>query len=199
MSIVYTRMSHVCYSYVTLMCLYFIYMYSYAIRMSLVCTRMSSVCHLYVLACNGMSFVCTRMSSVFHSHLLVSHPYVTRMYSYVIRMSLVCTCMSPICHSYVLVCHLYVTRMYAYVIRMSLVCTRMSSLLTRMWFYHEPFTKEETNTLSETLKKPKIISNKKYKLNNKTTEPPKKENKVECIVKYLKKKTVLEIFSPRPL
>ena len=118
-------MSHVCYSYVTLMCLYFIYMYSYAIRMSLVCTLIPSVCHSYVLVC---------------------HPYVTR-----------------------------------------------------IWFYHEPFTKEETNTLSETLKKPKIINNKKYKLNNKTTEPPKKENKVECIVKYLKKKTVLEIFSPRPL
>ena len=41
--------------------LYFIYMYSYIIRMSLVCTRMSPLCHSYVL---------------------VSHLYVTRMYSY---------------------------------------------------------------------------------------------------------------------
>ena len=125
-----------------------------------------------------MSLVCTRKLFVCHSYVRVCHPYVTRMYSYAIRMSLVCTLMPSVCHSYVLVCHPYVTR---------------------IWFYHEPFTKEETNTLSETLKKPKIINNKKYKLNNKTTEPPKKENKVECIVKYLKKKTVLEIFSPRPL
>ena len=57
----------------------------------------------------------TRMSPV-------CHPYVTRMYSYVIRVSLVCTRMSPVCHSYVLVYHPYVTRMYSYVIRMSLVC-----------------------------------------------------------------------------
>ena len=48
-------------------------------------------------------------------------------------------------------------------------------------------TKEETDTLSETLKNPKIINNRKYKLNNKTIKPPKQENEVECIVKYLKK------------
>ena len=89
-----------------------------------------------------MSIVNTRIS-------LAYHPYVTCMYSYVIRMSLVCTRISFICHSYVLVCHLYVTRMYSYVIRMSLVCTRMPFLchsyvlvchpyVTRMWFYHEP-------------------------------------------------------------
>ena len=59
---------------------YFIYMYSYVIRMSLVCT-------LYV---NRMSRVCMRMPSVCHSYVLVYHLYVTRMYSYVIRMSLVC-------------------------------------------------------------------------------------------------------------
>ena len=57
--------------------------------------------------------VCTRMPSICHSHVLVCNPYVTRMYSYVIRMSLVCTHISSVCHSYVLVCH-------------------------RMWFYHEP-------------------------------------------------------------
>ena len=45
----------------------------------------------------------------------VLFPYVTRIYSYAIRMSLVC-------HSYVLVCHPYVTHMYSHVIRMSLVC-----------------------------------------------------------------------------
>ena len=55
-------------------------------------------------------------------------PYVTRMYSYVIRISLICTLMSFVCHSYVLVCHTYVTRTYSYVIRMSLICTRMSSV-----------------------------------------------------------------------
>ena len=37
-----------------------------------------------------MSFACTRMSSVCHLYLLVYHPYVTPMYSYVIRMLLVC-------------------------------------------------------------------------------------------------------------
>ena len=153
-------------------------MYSYVICLSLTFNRISSVCHWYVL---------------------VSYSYVTRTYVYVIRMSLVCILMPSVCHSYVLLCRLYVTRMYSYAIRMSLVCTLMPSVchsyvlvchpyVTRIWFYHEPFTKEETNTLSETLKKTKIINNKKYKLNNETTEPPKKENKVECIVKYLKKK-----------
>ena len=68
-------------------------------------TRMSFVCHIICV-----SVVFTRMSSVCHLYILVCHPYVTRMYSYVIYMSLVCT--------------LYVTRMYSYV--------------TRMWFYHEP-------------------------------------------------------------
>ena len=33
--------------------------------------------------------------------------------------------------------------------------------------------KEETDILSETLKNPKIINSRKYKLNNKTIEPPK--------------------------
>ena len=48
-------------------------------------------------------------------------------------------------------------------------------------------TKEETDTLTETLKTPKIIINRKFKLNNKTNELPKQENGVECILKYLKK------------
>ena len=54
-----------------------------------------TACHRYV----------TRMSSVCHSYVLVCHPYITRMYSYVIRMSLVCTCMASVCHSYVPVYH----------------------------------------------------------------------------------------------
>ena len=66
--------------------------------------------------------LCTRMPSACHSHILVCHPYVTRMYLYVICMSIVCTRMSSVCHSYVLVRHPYVTRMNSFVIRMSLVC-----------------------------------------------------------------------------
>ena len=84
-----------------------------------------------------MSLVCNPKLSL----ILVCHPYVTRMYSYVIRMSLVCNPMSFVCHSYVLVCHPYVTRMYSYVIRMSSLChsyvlvchpyvTRMCSYVT---------------------------------------------------------------------
>ena len=81
----------------------------------------------------------------FNCMSLVSHPYVTRIYSYVLQMSLVCshissacllgTCMSFVCHSYVLVCHsyvlvyrLHVTAIYLYIIRLSLVCTRMSGV-----------------------------------------------------------------------
>ena len=93
-------------------------MYSYVICMSLERTRMPSACQSYVLVCNGTSLARTRISSVCHSRLLVFHPYVTRMYSCVIRMSLVCTRMSSLCHMYVLVCHPYV------------IC---------MWFYHEPY------------------------------------------------------------
>ena len=93
----------------------------------------------------NFTFLSNRMSSACHSHVPVCDAYVTRIYSYVIRMSLVCTRMSsichlhvPVCHSYVLACHPYVTRMYSYVIRMSLVRTRISSVVTRMWFYHGP-------------------------------------------------------------
>ena len=114
-SIVCTRMSLVCYSYVN-------HIFLYAIRMSLLCARilfvytcMPFVCHLYifvyirmlsvshsyVLICNGMSLVCTRMWSVCHSCVLLCHRYVTRMYSHVIRMSLVSTRMSSVCHLYV--------------------------------------------------------------------------------------------------
>ena len=67
-----------------------------------------------------------RMLLVCLSYVLVCHPNVTRMYSYVIRMSLVCTRMSYVCQEYVLICHPYVTRIYSYVIRTSLVCTPMS-------------------------------------------------------------------------
>ena len=95
-----------------------------------------AACHSYVIR---MSLVCTRVSFVSHSYVLVCHPCVTRMYSYVIRislicysyvirMSLVCTCMSFVCHWYILVCHSYVTGIYWYVIRMSLVCTCMTSV-----------------------------------------------------------------------
>ena len=97
------RMSLVCHSYATPMCPYIICMYSYVIRMSLVCTRTLFVCHSYLLVCNGMSLVSTRMSFVCHSFALVCHPYVTRMYSDIVRMSLVCTRMSSACQSYVLV------------------------------------------------------------------------------------------------
>ena len=69
MSLVCTRMSSVCHSYVLVYNPYVTRMYSHVIRMSIVCTRMSSVCHSYVLVC---------------------YPYVTRMYSYAIRMSLIC-------------------------------------------------------------------------------------------------------------
>ena len=68
------------------------------------------------------------MSSVRHSYVFVCHPYVTCIYSYVIRMSLVSTRMSSVCHSYTRmssVCHSYVICMslvYSFVIRMSLVC-----------------------------------------------------------------------------
>ena len=64
------------------------------------------------------------MSSVCHSYILVCHPYVPRIYSYVIPMLLVYIRMSFLCHSYVFVCHPYVTPMYSYAVRMSLVCTR---------------------------------------------------------------------------
>ena len=102
MSLVCTRMSFVCESYVLV------------IRMSLACTRVSSVCHSYVLVCNSMSLVCTRMSFACHSFVLIVHPYITFMYSYVVCMSLVCTRISSLCHSYVLVCHPYVTRAWFY-------------------------------------------------------------------------------------
>ena len=84
-----------------------------------------------------------------HWYVLACHPYVTRIYSYVISMSLVCirvTCiysyvirmslvcirMSSICHLYVFVCHPYVTRMSPVL----LVCTCICHLcVTRMYCY----------------------------------------------------------------
>ena len=64
------------------------------------------------------------------TYVLVCHPYVTRLFSCLIRISLLCTRMSSICYSYVLACHPYVTRMYSYVIRMSLVC---GFTMNRFW------------------------------------------------------------------
>ena len=127
-----------CHSHAICMRSYSIYMYLYAMRMWVVCTRISSVCHSYVLVCNGMSLTFILMSSVYDSYVLVCHPYVTRMYSYIIRMSLVC--------------HPYVTRMSSVRHSCILVCIYMSSLshlrvlichpyVTRMRFYHEPFKK----------------------------------------------------------
>ena len=46
-------------------------------------------------------FLWNRMSSVCHSYVLVFHPYVTCLYSYVIRISLLCTRMSSVRHLYV--------------------------------------------------------------------------------------------------
>ena len=111
MSIVCTRMSRACHSYVTRMRLYFIFMDSYAIRMSLVCTHLSSVCHSYVLVCNDISFACTRMPSICYLYVLLCYSHITRMYLYVIRMPLVYTYMSSVCYWYVLC-----------VIRMPIVC-----------------------------------------------------------------------------
>ena len=109
-----TRLSFVCHSYVTRMPFVCVVWHLYVIRISLVYTRMSPVYHSYVL-------VCTRMSPVCHSYLLVCHPYVTRMYSYVICMSLICTCISAVFHFYALAFHSYVTH---------------------FWFYHESVSRE---------------------------------------------------------
>ena len=88
-----------------------------------------------------MSLVCSRMSSLCHSYVFVCHPFVTRMYSYVILLLLVCICMTSFYYSYFLACHTYVTRVYLYLILLLLVCTRVSSfvtLITYLLFYHEP-------------------------------------------------------------
>ena len=44
---------------------------------------MSFACHSHAIC---MSLGCTRMSFVCHSYVLLCHPYLTRLYSYVIRM-----------------------------------------------------------------------------------------------------------------
>ena len=97
---------------------YYIYMYSYVIRMSVVCTLMSSVCYLYVLVCNGMSLV---------------------LYSYFIRMSLAFIHVSSVCDSYILACYPYITRMYLQFLRMSFVCTRMSSTCHSYVLVYHPY------------------------------------------------------------
>ena len=110
MSIVCTRMSHVC----------------YFVCHSYVSASILSVCLSCVFVCNGMSLVCTRMSFACLSYVLIYHLVYTRMlfvcHSHAIRMWLVYTRASSVCHSYVLVRHPYVTGMYSYVICMSLVC-----------------------------------------------------------------------------
>ena len=83
---------------------------------------MSILCAHVLSICTCMTFVCQLYV------LVLCHLYVTRMYSYIVRMSLVCTCMSSVCHSYVLIGHLYITRMYSDIIRLSLLCTRILSV-----------------------------------------------------------------------
>ena len=60
---------------------------------------------------------------------LVCHSYVTRFYSFYMRISPVCNHMPFVCHSYILVCHSYATYMNSYV--------------TRICFYHEPCPRKE--------------------------------------------------------
>ena len=110
-SLICTRMSLVCHSYVTRV-------YSYVILMSLVCTCMTFICHSYVLVSNVISLAYTRISSVCHSYVIcisvvcariLSASHVTPMYF----MSSVCpshVLYVMLCHSYVLVYHPYVTR-----------------------------------------------------------------------------------------
>ena len=76
MSIVCTRMSHLCNLYVTRV-------YAHVIHTSLVCTHILSTC-------THMPFVC-------QSYVLLRHLYVTRMYLYV----LVCHSYVLVCHPYV--------------------------------------------------------------------------------------------------
>ena len=83
-----------------------------------------------------MWLVGTRMPFVFHSSALLCHPYVTRMYSYAIRMSVVSIRMSSVCHSHVLVCHSYVTRSTA----MSFVC-HSYVVLPWMNLFRNPFSR----------------------------------------------------------
>ena len=70
MSVVCTRMSSVCLTYL------------HVIRMSLVCTRMSSVCHSYILICHP--YVTRMYSYVIRMSLVCtcSHTYVTRIWFY---------------------------------------------------------------------------------------------------------------------
>ena len=117
-SLICTRMSLVCHSYVTRVYSYIICMYSYVILMSLVCTCMTFIYNLYVLVSNVISLAYTRISSVCHSYVIcisvvcariLSASHVTPMYF----MSSVCpshVLYVMLCHSYVLVYHPYVTR-----------------------------------------------------------------------------------------
>ena len=98
MSLICTRMSYACHSHVLVCHPYVTRSYSYVTRILLVCTRMPSVCHLYVLVCHlyvtpmykyapSTSLVCDPYVTCIYSY---DHPYVSRMYSYIIRMPLAC-------------------------------------------------------------------------------------------------------------
>ena len=87
-------MSPVCQWHVLVCHGYATRMYLYVNRMSLVCTHMSSVFPSHVLICHPYITVCTHMSSVYHSYVLVCqsyvlvcHPYVTRMWFYLLPLT----------------------------------------------------------------------------------------------------------------
>ena len=102
-SIVFFYISFVCHSHRIRVCSYVTCMsvqfniILHVIRMSLVypciflchsyVVHMSFVYHSYV---TRISLACVLMSPVSHSYVLVCHPYIICMYSYVIRLSLVC-------------------------------------------------------------------------------------------------------------
>ena len=95
---------------------------------------------------------------------LVYHSYVTRIYSYVIRMSLVCPLYS--------LCHPYITRLYSHVIRMSLVCTRMTfvchSFVVLLWIevkdFYQSFLGNEVDFTDIMIASPNILAkNKNFK------------------------------------
>ena len=119
-----------------------------------------------------MSFIFTHMTFQCHSYILIFHPYLSRMYSHVIRMSLVRTRMASVCHSYVIRMSLVFTRMYSYVI----LCTHMSPVchsyvvtynpcvlvcrpyVIRLWFYYESFVRKSSLCVTRKKFLRKIVS-----------------------------------------
>ena len=65
MSLVYTRISSVCHSYVLVCHPYVTCMYLHVIRMSLVCTRMSPVCHSSVVLPWTVEILCAFVMCLF--------------------------------------------------------------------------------------------------------------------------------------